>query len=250
MKHLLIYERPVQLNRVAHRNHRLLASAPDYSVASGLNSLPLAVTEFAHAGRDFPIVFAGNSADAVVPAALVGLRAGENLLVDGNGAWAGERYVPAFLRRYPFVLAEREPGSEDFTVCLDAAYPGLREGGEEGVALFDEDGKDGALLTNALQFLQQYQLHLARTRQFTAAVVRHGLLVERQISITAASGEQFALNGFHVVDEQKLRELKGKALQELAQSGDLGWIYAHLVSLGNVERLGRLLDQRLAATAA
>lgn len=246
MKHLLIYERPVQLNRAAHRDYRLVAGEPDFSIARELNSLPLAVTEFVQAGRDYPIVFAGDRADSVVPAALVGLRAGENLLVDAAGQWAEGRYVPAFLRRYPFVLAEREAGSEDFTVCLDAAYPGLRESGDEGVALFDADGQDGPLMTNALQFLQEYQVHLARTRAFTAAVVRHDLLVSRQISITAASGEQFTLNGFHVVDEQKLRALKGKALQELAQSGDLGWIYAHLMSLGNVEGLGRRLDQRLA----
>ncbi len=249
MKQLLIYERPVQLNRVAHRNHRVVASAGDYRFAAAVNSTPLACVEFVPAARHYPIVFAGTSIDAVVPAALLGLRAGQNLMLDEEGKWADGTYVPAFLRRYPFVLAEREPQSGDFTVCLDEAYPGLRDGGEEGAPLFDEEGKDGALLTNALQFLQEYQVHLARTRELTATLAAHGLLVSRQINVQGADGEAFSLDGFFVVDEQKLRDLKGKALQELAKSGDLGWIYAHLMSLGNVEQLSRALDRRAAPPA-
>ncbi|MGV8961145.1 MAG: SapC family protein [Stenotrophomonas sp.] len=249
MKQLLIYERPVQLNRNAHRHHRVIAAAGDFNFASALNSVPLACTEFSRAAREYPIVFAGNSPEAVVPAVLLGLRSGQNLMVDDAGRWAEGAYVPAFLRRYPFVLAEREADSNDFTVCLDAAFTGIREGGEEGAPLFDEEGKDSDLLTNALQFLQEYQLHLARTREFTAALVRHELLVSKQVNVQTAAGETFSLDGFFVVDEQKLRELKGKALQELAKSGDLGWIYAHLLSLANVELLSRALDQQAAPAA-
>lgn len=244
MKQLLIYERPVQLNRVAHRNHRVIASQGDFRFADGLNSVPLACIEFAQVARQYPIVFAGNTAESVVPAALLGLRSGQNLMVDAEGRWSEGAYVPAFLRRYPFVLAEHDEQGGDFTVCLDAAFDGIREGGEEGAPLFDEEGNDSALLTNALQFLQEYQLHLARTREFATALASHGLLVSRQVNVQTAAGETFSLDGFFVVDEQKLRELKGKALQDLAKSGDLGWIYAHLLSLGNVELLSRALDKQ------
>jgi len=249
MKQLLIYERPIQLNRVAHRNHRVVATPGDFAFATALNSVPLACVEFAPVAREYPILFAGNSADAVVPAALLGLRAGQNLMVDEQGSWAEGAYVPAFLRRYPFVLAERDEKGSDFTVCLDEAYAGIREGGEEGAPLFDDEGKDSPLLSNALQFLQEYQVHLARTRAFTAALASHGLLVPRQVNVQTALGEGFSLDGFFVVDEQKLRELKGKALQDLARSGDLGLIYAHLLSLGNVDLLSRALDSRPAAAA-
>lgn len=249
MKQLLIYERPIQLNRVAHRNHRVVATPGDFAFAAAVNSVPLACVEFAPVAREYPILFAGSSADAVVPAALLGLRAGQNLMVDEQGSWAEGAYVPAFLRRYPFVLAERDEKGSDFTVCLDEAYAGIREGGEEGAPLFDDEGKDSPLLSNALQFLQEYQVHLARTRAFSAALASHGLLVPRQVNVQTALGEGFSLDGFFVVDEQKLRELKGKALQDLARSGDLGLIYAHLLSLGNVELLSRSLDSRPAAAA-
>lgn len=249
MKQLLIYERPVQLNRVAHRNHRIVASLGDFRFANALNSAPLACTEFARVAREYPIVFAGNSPEAVVPAALLGLRNGQNLMVDDEGRWAEGAYVPAFLRRYPFVLAEGEADSNDFTVCLDAAFEGIREGGEEGAPLFDDEGKDGPLLTNALNFLQEYQVHLARTREFTATLAGLDLLVSKQVNVQTTAGETFSLDGFYVVDEQKLRELKGKALQDLVKSGDLGWIYAHLLSLGNVELLSRALDAQTATPA-
>ncbi|MGY0504252.1 SapC family protein [Luteimonas sp. e5] len=250
MKQLLIYERPVQLNRVAHRNHRIVAREADYSFAAELNSVPLACVEFARAAREYPIVFAGASADAVVPAALLGLRAGQNLMVDASGAWRENAYIPAFLRRYPFVLAEHQQDDEtDFTVCLDAAFDGFREGGEEGAPLFDEDGQDSPLLTNALQFLQEYQTHLARTTEFCKVLSDRDLLVSRQVNIQSANGETSSLDGFFVVDEDKLRELKGKPALDLLKSGHLGWIYAHLLSLGNVELLSRALDERPASEA-
>ena len=73
MKQLLIYQRPVQLNRQLHRDHRVLPLDNDYRFASQVNSAPLACSEFAHAARQYPIVFAGASLEAVVPAALLGL---------------------------------------------------------------------------------------------------------------------------------------------------------------------------------
>lgn len=250
MKQLLIYQRPVQLNREIHRNHRVLPLQNDYRFATGLNSAPLACTEFAHAARYYPIVFAGASADAVVPAALLGLRSGENLMIDADGHWAEGSYVPAFLRRYPFVLAEREADAGDFTVCLDADHPGLVEGGEEGEPLFAADGSNSALLDNALVFLQEYQLHLARTRSFVKTLASLDLLIPRQINVQAEGGAQVhALDGFHVVDEARLAQLKGKQLQELVKSGELGWIYAHLLSLGNIDRLSQAHARTGAAAA-
>lgn len=250
MKQLLIYERPMQLNRVAHKDLRIRATQGDFQFASHLNSVPLACSEFARAACHYPVVFAGNSPDAVVPAVLLGLQPKQNLMVDEAGQWQEDAYVPAFLRRYPFVLAEKEGQDQDFTVCLDAAFKGLVEDGADGEPLFDADGQDTPLLANALKFLQEYQVHLARTRAFSSKLAKLDLLQLKQVRVQPVSGEPFTLDGFFVVDEQKLRELKGKALRELASSGDLGWIYAHLLSLVNVERLTRRLDTRPAVAAS
>ena len=244
MKQLLIYEQPTPLNRTSHREMRLDAVPGDFRFASEVNSIPLTGAEFARAARHYPIVFAGNSPDEVVPAALLGLRDRQNLMVDAEGRWEADTYVPAFLRLYPFVLAE-VPGSDtpDYTVCLDVGYPWLKEGGEAGERLFDEDGKDSPLLQNAMAFLQEYQVHLARTREFTRRLAKLGLLIPRHVQVEPAQGVAYALEGFFVVDEEKLRELKGRGLHELLRSGDLGWTYVHLMSLSNVELLSRRQDK-------
>ena len=101
-----------------------------------------------------------------------------------------------------------------------------------------------------MKFLQEYQAHLQRTRAFSAKLGELELLVPRTIQVQPANGKPFALDGFFVVDEKRVQALKGKPLQELLKSGDLGWIYVHLMSLMNVERLSRRLDRRLAEQPA
>jgi len=241
MKQLLIYDRPVPLDRRQHRNLRLHAMPGDFGFAAGINSVPLAAAEFARAACEYPIVFAGTGED-VLPAALLGLRGGENLSVDADGRWLEGGYVPAFLRRYPFVLAEKPGAADGFTVCLDAGYPGLGE--ERGDPLFTGDGGDSPLLGNALRFLEEYQAHLQRTRAFTRRLHQLELLQPRRIRVQPAAGEAFNLDGLAVVDEARLRALKGKPLLELLRSGDLGWIHVHLMSLVNIERLSRRMDAR------
>lgn len=244
MKQLLIYDRPVVLDRERHRHLRVSTDALDFAFAAQVNSLPLAAAEFSRAARDYPILFAGAEATDAVPAALLGLRANENLMVDAEGEWKADSYVPAFLRRYPFVLAEKPAGAEGFNVCLDEAWPGL--GAEEGEPLFAEDGSNSGVLDGAVKFLQEYQAHLQHTRAFTARLAELDLLIPRTIQVQPANGKAFALDGFFVVDEERVQALKGKPLHELLKSGYLGWIYVHLMSLSNVERLSRLLDQRMA----
>lgn len=247
MKQLLIYDRPVPLNRQAHRHLRLQARPGDMAFAAHLNSVPLAAVEFGRAALSLPIVFAGASADTAVPAVLLGLQERRNLLVGDDGRWQDDAYVPAFLRRYPFVLAEKE-GQDDFTVCLDEAYPGL--GTEHGEPLFDDNAQDTPLLANALSFLGDYQREVRRTREFVMRLREHELLEPKVVRVQPAGAPEFSLQGFFVVDEARLRALKSRVVQTLMRDGDLGLVYAHLLSLSNVERLTRLMDRAAAAPAA
>lgn len=248
MKQLLIYDRPVPLNRETHRHLRVQPRPGDMGFARGINSVPVAAVEFGRAATTYPIVFAGSTVDSVVPAALMGLRENENLMVDDDGRWAEAAYVPAFLRRYPFVLAEKDGAADDFTVCLDEGYAGL--GTEVGEPLFDEAGQDAPLLANALQFLGDYQREVKRTREFVARLREHELLEQKVVRVQPANAAEFALEGFFIVDEARLRALKSRVVQTLMREGDLGLIYAHLLSLSNVERLTHRMDTRRAAAAA
>ncbi len=250
---VIFYERPVPLNRNEHKDLRL-KPIPNMKFALGAHSVPLTGVEFGLAARDLPIVFAGNSIEDAGPVALLGLRQNENLFVDAEGQWLPNSYIPAFVRRYPFVLAEKPAGQEgdDFAVFLDEGYEGF---GSEGDRLFNEDGTDAELLTRAVGFLGGFQQHVARTRWFMEQLRKHGLLEPRNVSLRkgapdSADGHVINLNGLFVINEEKLRQLDEKTAQEFLREGLTGWIYAHLLSLNNIDRLAQRLDQREQAEAA
>jgi hypothetical protein len=241
MKTLLMYEKITPINREQHRHLRIKASGKHLSFASETNSLLLAVTELPLAALDFPCVFVATG-DQHTMVSVVGLRDKDNLYIDSEGRWDTNSYLPAFIRRYPFVLAE-QPGSTQLTVCVDSAFDGLNE--TDGEALFDAEGKDTPYLQQLEKFLLDFHSDMQRTAAFAKRLVDLDLLVERNIDFKL--GEQrFNLNGFKVVDEERLRKLDAKVVHELFTSGALGWIHAHLLSLNNVNKLAARLSRKLA----
>ncbi len=242
MAEVLFYERPVPLNRTQHKDLRL-KGIPSLRFASNVHSVPLTGVEFPAAARDLPILFAGNSMEEAGPMALLGLRQNENLFIEGDGQWAANTYIPAFVRRYPFVLAEKPADQEgdDFTVFLDEAYEGF--GSDDGERLFKEDGTDSDMLKNAVNFLGEFQQHVARTQWFMEQLRKHDLLEPRNIRLEK-DGKAINLNGLYVVSEEKLRKLDEKTSHEFLKEGVFGWIYAHLLSLANIDRVAQRLDLR------
>ena len=241
MAEVLFYERPVPLNRTQHKNLRI-KSLPNFKFAQKVHSVPLTGVEFPAAARDLPILFAGTSVDDAGPMALLGLRQDENLFVDADGRWLPNTYIPAFIRRYPFVLAEKpagEPG-DDFTVFLDEGYQGFSD--SEGERLFKDDGTDSQTLTNAVSFLGEFQQHVGRTRWFMEQLRKHQLLEPRNIRLQK-EGVSVNLSGLFTVNEDKLRQLDEKTAHEFLREGVFGWVYAHLLSLPNLDRLTLRLDQ-------
>ncbi len=242
MAEVLFYERPVPLNRTQHKDLRL-KGIPSLRFAANVHSVPLTGVEFPAAARDLPILFAGNSMEEAGPMALLGLRQNENLFIEGDGQWAANTYIPAFVRRYPFVLAEKPADQEgdDFTVFLDEAYEGF--GSDDGERLFKEDGTDSDMLKNAVNFLGEFQQHVGRTQWFMEQLRKHDLLEPRNIRLEK-DGKAINLNGLYVVNEEKLRKLDEKTSHEFLKEGVFGWIYAHLLSLANIDRVAQRLDLR------
>lgn len=243
---LLFYQKPVQLNVDLHRGARLGSLAGNFSFANQTNSIPLAAVEFFDVAREYPIAFTGQPGGAFFPIALMGVRQNENLFVAADGKWEG-RYIPAFVRRYPFVLAEKQ-GADDFNVYIDEAYPGF--GAADGEPLFTEAGEHSPLLKQALEFLSTYQGEITRTRLFVERLQALDLLIPRVLEVQRKDQPASVLQGFSVVDEGRLMALPDAQMVELARSGFLAWVYAHLMSLGNVPELAARLDARIAAATA
>ncbi len=246
-KQLLIYERATGVNARDHRDVSIKTSN-DFSFARDVNSVPLMAVEFELASSEYAIVFSGESS-AVMPAALLGIRDNENLYVDEHGVW-NAKYVPAFVRRYPFVFSSADGAT--FTLCLDEEFHGVNRRGL-GERLFDAEGQRTQYLQSVLNFLQAYQAQFEATRAFTARLVELDLLEAMQAQFTLRSGQKITLGGFTAVSRTRLRALSGDALARLAANGDLDLIYAHLHSLRNftptAERVLRVLEPTAATSS-
>lgn len=240
MSTLLFYKNITILNRDKHRKHHLKASG-DFEFAGETHFVPLAGQEFFRAARDYPILFIGGE-EQTLPIALLGLEPGQNSYLDENKVWIRGVYVPAFVRRYPFVLAEM--GNENSSVCFDAAFAGWNE--EEGKALFTEEGENSEFLSEIMQFLQNYAFEMKRTQAFVARLKELNLLQQKTLTLTHSSGETYTVRDFMTVDEEALGKLADEDVLALHKDGFLGWIYAHLMSLGSANQL---FDRYLAGRA-
>lgn len=231
MADAIYYERPVLLNRDKHR-HRKIVPSTGFGFARKANSLYLAGVEFNEACKEYAIVFTRMAGERVVPVVMLGLRSRENLFVDDAEQWAGQ-YIPAFVRRYPFVLADL-PGSQ-MGVCIDEAFAGLNDA--QGEALFDAQGNDTPFLRNAVEFLHEYQKEYLRTEAFCRRLEQAGLLMEMNARADLVDGRSFTVSSLLVVDEAKLAALSDAQAVALFRSGDLHLISMHLLSLSNMRKL-------------
>jgi len=236
---LLIYESAVPVSATRHAD-ACVAAGTDYNFTRKVNSVPLMAVEFAHAAAEYAIVF-GGTPEAFVPAVILGMRGDENLYLGTQGGWEA-KYVPAFVRRYPFVFASGADG-KTFTLCIDEAFPGFNREGR-GQRLFGDDRKPSAYVAGVLKFLEQYQREFRRTQAFCEKLKALDLLEPMRAQATLGSGEQVALRGFMAVSRDKLKALPGDTLADLAKTHELELLYLHLYSMRQFsamgERLGRI----------
>lgn len=237
MSEFALYREPVLLDVAKHRDLKLVPLA-DRSMASGLHASFLAVAEFVHAAREFVIVFVRNEVEGgteVQPIVMLGVAAGENLFVESaaGSTWQA-RYVPAYIRRYPFTTTRLE-GQAGSAVMFDAWWKGFSR--TEGDPLYESDNKAAPRLAEVVGFLEQFDLEAARTLEFCNRLVALDLLRDMTANVTLPSGQTMALGGFLVVDEAKLQALPDAQVVEMHRNGMMAMLYAHLASLDNLQGL-------------
>jgi hypothetical protein len=224
----LFYNALEPLSSEAHANFKMRQlTQAKYLV--GQHAIPITVDEFPLVQRHMPIVF--TDGDDALPLALMGLNEGINVFIDQDGTLTeNQMYVPAYIRRYPFMLARLRPGAEELSLCFDPTADGIGAS-EDGQALF-EDGQPSEVTKSILQFNESFEQAGARTAQFMRDLVEMDLLMDGETTITADGVEQpFIYRGFKIVNEEKLSELRGDQLRKIHKNGMLPLIYAHLFSI-------------------
>ena len=222
----LFYRSAVPVSAARHRDWSVKIG-DSYAFAAGVNSVPVTAVEFAEAAAEYPVVFAGTE-QSVFPAVILGVRDEENLFVDTSGRWRG-RYVPAFVRRYPFVFSEDAAGTT-FTLHIDETFEGCNQLGR-GERLFDADGAQTGYLRTVLGFLQDYQGRFQRTKAYCDRLLKLKLLQSMQAQFTLPSGEQRSLTGFMAVDRERLKALPADVVTDMLAKDELECTFLHLASL-------------------
>ncbi len=228
----LFYGSLVPLSSQLHPTHGLKARE-SLAFTSGTHAVPLTVDEFPVAQRHYPIVFGLGESPA--PLALIGLQEGQNLYLDADGKWEQNAYIPAFVRRYPFMLARLAPESQELSLCFDDSAGVVVAG--EGDPLFA--GTEPTETTkNILQFCEQFEQAVMRTRNFMEEMEKLELLIDGEVTIQRPDLPQPAVyRGFRMVSEEKLQNLRGDQARKMVQNGMMGLVYAHLFSLGLISPL-------------
>ncbi len=228
----LLYRRVRALDPKRFAETRLRGDS-GFSFAEETHVVPLMTVEFGAAARHYPIVF--NNDDVCSPVAIVGVTDRHNLFVDTGGGWAEGCYIPAFIRRYPFILLRGGAESEDLQLCVDAEALHLSEEGA-GLPLFT-DGKPASIVDKIGRFNAAYMRETLRTRAFSQACQDQGLMIDRAVDYPLPDGRKLRLRGFKVIDPDRLRGLPDDQVVHWWRNGFLPLAVAHLTSLGNFGRL-------------
>lgn len=240
-KTALIYDRIVAVSSKRH-GRTSVEVGKDFRFAAKIDAVPVLAEEFASLARFCPIVFAGPE-DAPLPHAMLGMKRGHNVFIGPKGGWAAP-YIPAFLRRYPFISAPMGPEGAH-VLAMDQAFAGVNVTGK-GHALYTEAGEPTKFLKDVTTFVGNFDASLEATRAFVARLMDHNLLEQMSIRVTDADGETTgAIGGMYGISQARLDALDADARDSLAEKGDIARCKLHIRSMSHIRRKPRNVTPRV-----
>lgn len=240
----LFYQKPEPLE--AHKHARLaLKKNFGFKFTEHANAVPINLIEMPQVCHFYPIAFSPDG--HATPVAILGLRDHENLFVDTKGNWRANSYIPAYIRRYPFIFSEM-PQGDKLSLCVDMSDTVVSESGDQ--PFFDAEGKASELSNNALEFCKSYHAAAQQTLAFSKTLADSDLLVDREAQLSVAGNKRISFSGFRIINEEKLAALDEATIIDWHKKGWMAFIYAHLFSGAQWQNLTHLLNERLARDAA
>lgn len=233
----MFYTSPRPLDRAKDGNVRL-SRPTHFRFAANTNAVPLLIDEFPMAAAYYPIVFAAGPLP--IPAAVVGLKNDNNLFIDAQGRWQAGSYLPAYVRRYPFILMD-DPDRKQFVLCIDDSTDML--GAEGEYALFEGE-EPSAFTKSAMEFCAALRQQGDATDEFVKALKEFDLLKANDAQIDLPDKTRLQLSGFLIIDPQKFDQLPDNVLLEWRRKGWLGLVYAQLLSSHRWQALVDLMQKR------
>lgn len=230
---MFLFTQPALLNKEQHGSKGVTRPERPFGFAEKIRAVPLTLSEIPSASRHYPVIF--SEITNALPLAVVGMIDDENLFVDAEGEWEVNTYIPGYLRRYPFALANdrgSDPQNPRMAMIVDEAYEGVRENGE--LPFFGPNGEPTDSMKQAMEFCQTYERDRMMTLQFAEELMKYDLLAEQVAQFTpegATEPQPFAK--YVGIEEKRLNELDDDKFLALRKANILPILYAQLMSMGN-----------------
>ena len=243
---VMFYQNPQPLSQDKHSKHGVKQVEKPFAFMEDQHFLPLTAPEFGAAAASYPVIFAGEERTAL---AVMGIRSGENLFVT-EGQFEQDFYMPAFARRYPFVLASDQP-NDRFVVCVDESAECVTDKGPQ--QKFFDGGNTSAFTQEAFQFLQNFERDRQATQQMITTFKELDLFEQKEMNFQGQNpdgspAERQKIADYFAITEERLKGLDTAKLKEFNDNGYLAVAHAHMVSLGNWQRLVNMTLRRSAPT--
>jgi hypothetical protein len=228
----LFFRNPQPLDPQRHARAGL-APVLDLSFSAKTNSIAINAVEFFEAAKFYPIVFMPGAVP--LPGVIVGLE-NSHYFVDAKGHWRTGAYVPAYVRKYPFLFLDL-PDEQKLVLCIDEGAPEYKAQGARDAVAFFEGNAPSPMAKNALEFCKSYHQHFLFTKSLGEDLMRAGVLSPSQSTTQITGGREIQLGGFLVVDEKKVADLPDDVVLDFHKRGILPLLYAALISASNWKRL-------------
>jgi len=234
---VLFYSRPEPLSSEVHGKMGVKSMNGPFGFAKIGHAVPLTVGEFPLAALSSPIIFVG---EEKMPIAVMGLNAGDNMFLREDGTFEPAVYIPAYIRRYPFVFAN-DDSAQQMVLCIDRGAEFFAEK-DPDLAFFEDNGEPSQYLKNCIEFCNNFEIERQRTTGFVQVLNELDLFETKIAAYTpmnpdGTAGESQRIAEYFGVSEEKLNALSTEKLVEIRGNGALGQIYAHLISLAGWDRL-------------
>lgn len=242
---VMFYKRPEPLSLERHRDLGVKQIPAPFSFLRTAHAVPITVSEFGVAATCFPIIFVGAEK---TPVAVMGVRQNENEYLDAAGQPDPDAYLPAFVRRYPFVFAA-DPGSDRLLLCVDTAADMVTTNPD---VKFFEGEQASKFTEDAIEFCKEFERQRRATAEFVEMIDKASLFEQKSVSFTPRdaqgnAGETQKIADYWAISEDGLNALPEGKFGDIRNTGALAAIYAHMVSLMNWQRVIQRTMRRLSA---
>ena len=233
----------IPVSKKKHKNyffHSIYDHSSDFSSYKKLYSCPVFYDEIKQTASCYPIAFIKNENGFFYMTCIFSLLKDNNLFINNKNHWTGS-YIPAYFRIQPFFLAKSE-NIKDNILCFLSDSPSIKSTSTPNCFPFmDEKGESSNELKNIIKVLLAIDKNKEKTRNALKDLNNLGLIKELKLKIKRdnAKAEQ-KLEGFYIIDEEKLKSLSADNLYKLNSNGGLEIAYSQLISLTTLDSIVKM----------